>query len=204
MDDQGPVSAGPRLSDAPIQFYLEHRRRIREWADLAAKAQEATSATLREMEQDLWLLAGELGSDVRVFRNKMRGGANYRLALKRESWPVVKGEAVAAVTIEWLRDVDPALASKLPVIGVRVDGASPIGARFATMVEEAPHASPLKGGQYRLYNYWPVKRSIQPREDWWKDVEGWRRGLVDGMRETWLLTIDMLDRAFADGESTAQ
>ena len=186
-----------RLRDKRIEFYLEHRDDIREWAAIEKDVARAVRSLLSESQADLEVRLRELDSAATTTR--LDNGKYERIMLRRSSWPVELG-----VTLEWEKTVDP-FGGSLPKIGVFFVTKAPGESRLREAVlERCRQTGGLAALGYKIgpESVWPAMRRVEKSRDWWRDPDQWVGDITSDVIALWEKAAPAVEAAL--GAATEQ
>lgn len=206
MDDPTPPTTSEPwtpLDDPQLQFFLEHQEQIFEWAELAPKVHEAVGEALRTIGLDVSVdqRVTALGNTI---SDRVHGESTTGPVLFRESWRISNDvDPDVGIALGWDGRVDPAgiwPRATPPYTGILTSHHSEEGRAIESSLRQLS-TSDLGGGsgsphpRVRGGSYWIVYRPIRSETDWWRDVAGWRRQLVDQLVVDWGLWAEQVERA---------
>ena len=183
---------------APIQFYLKHQAQIDEWAALAKEvpklAHELYSSLAPALEERAASLEGAPLLHQRLDRSCSA------LFLFREGW---RSDATprAAIGLEWLRSSSGFRGS---YSGVWIHQELPRGRELHALVKARIAATANQHGLQAERTWWAAWRYESPaRDDFWNDLDGFARDLVEAIATWWTVFHRDVDAALAELDYSA-
>ena len=196
-EPEGIGETGTALDEPRLQFFLKHRRQIREWAAMADDARGGVAEVLRGLLPDAQVVFRERYGVEVVDRLPGRGDA--KLVAYRQEWRA--GEPLsplAVVGLGWTSGkVDPEAfwpGTQLPWVGIHVakTGAEAIAPLLRERVRDKNHRPPgyVKGLDWITYKTFKASR------DWWQDIPAWRTSVIEELATAWGECSPLIDEAF--------
>jgi hypothetical protein len=185
------------LANERLHFYLQHQRRIEEWAALGREVREAIGKTIcslapvvaarvRDLDPDAVVTAGMAGDDKRPLP-----------AIARRSWPSEFGNPHVAFVIAWDAQVSPSGAvppwSGLLVgrIGGAKHPAEDVLRKYAKQTTKQPYVE----GSYPVLYRW-----LRADPSWWLDLPAWKESMIGGLIQTWTDWASAVDGVLTSAE----
>ena len=178
-----------RIKDERIRFYLEHEKRIREWAGLEAEVREFVDRFYRSIKGDLdkALRSRKVADDgVESFFDEDETEAWPGLGLRRHDWP--QGKDDPDVRLEWSRK-----SARFSPGGHLICGVS-------TKVER--YRQPFTKERCPTYphhnQWWPAYANVDPPVSrvWEGDnLKEYRDRLVETILKAWKDLAPLVDEA---------
>lgn len=172
--------------DERLGFYLENRNQIDEWVGLRAEALETSHEFFKSLE-------GPIRAETLACRPRPRvagvasGRAYNGIILTQEHWPAYTGRygMLISVTLEWHRKRTLFDGSWF---GIRCDRRGDAdGLRERLMVAMKEHKMPKElRSKVGESPYFPAIWRMRPRrEQYWTDLDGFSKELVDTVAVLW-------------------
>jgi hypothetical protein len=170
-----------KLLDNRVQFYLNHRDTIREWAAIEEDVRRAVLGLLDGLQAPLEREVRE--RDPQAVVTRWDGSGYRRIVIRHAAWP-----SGLCIAIEWVRTkVDP-FGGDLPKIGVFfVAKGEADKALRRELVEALKAAGGFAGMGYKVSqdSVWPALKYLPKSSDWWKDPEAWTAAVAAEVVAIW-------------------
>lgn len=170
------------IDDPRLQFFLERRKLIQEWARAGEAEPAAVDAFLKSLQEDLAVVAAERGAQ--VFTHLVAG--ENQLGLTRLGWGASEYPK-ALIGLGWGRSVRFEGSSDACWIGLRVRQSGDFRSLYermqvavASLGKHPTFKSRSTGGNWIEYGYFPCARP-----DYWKDLSGYREDILATLRQAW-------------------
>jgi hypothetical protein len=194
---------GP-IEDPRVRFYLDNRGIIETWAALRKTANDVLKDLLLELVDVLAADALHLGNDIEVGA-EAQSERRPRIAVVRRSWRDPRGQAPAAVVVEWYRQLLNEEGLWL-YVGVRLGDRGRRDQKMKAHLEaSAPRLRRALGPGWKdLHDDFPVWRWIGAREEDRIDELSILQETRTAVWECWNAARSEIDAALLAGEGPPQ
>ena len=173
--------------DPRLEFYLENKSLIDEWAKLADLEKESADKFFGSLADGIREVVPELPSDPEFFEGL--DGAWRKLLLHRKEWGTNDlGRPIVGVGVGW----EETSGFSGAYVGVLIDKDDPRFDRLMEILcEDLPDENGKKSGS------WPTRSKVAPVEaEFWKDLNTFADQIVSQVTGLWERSVEVIDQAF--------
>lgn len=172
--------------EAPVEFYLKHRKDIEEWAQLKDREREAADRFFESVAAPLEERVAEISPQACVYSSFDE--PCRKVFLCREEWKD-SGRPRVATGLEWV-DREGFRYYRL---GVWVNREADPDQRLHNAVVERLERTDQPGQPRKTW--WASKEEVRPGDRFWEDLPALRSRILDRIEKDWERCAPLLDEA---------
>jgi len=184
------------IEDERVAFYLRNRKQLEEWFEIRAEAAAAMDEWLALLKPEVETLVAELAGDVELIASLGEEQQFPGFFLKRISWPGTDRDATVLIGLQWSRGKTLLATGSGPWVVVRSEKATPVGSGLRDNDEFTARRKERKD---KSSQSWAAYGSVLPlpEEPFPEQADGYRRVLLDSIRQAWKAYADLVDKALS-------